>query len=181
VPDAIGGVVPFDDLLTGVRADVTFDHDPAGYNIERLLQGVDRHVEAEADALGQYEYLETASGDPVVALVMRLILDDEERHHTLLTRIASSLRDALNWTHSANALPNRPTDARPALAELASIARALIDEEKTGAQALRKLARRERDIDGGLDSVLLEMMAMDSDKHARLLQFVQRRLDSHSR
>jgi hypothetical protein len=181
VPDPIGGAVPFDDLLAGVRADVTFDHDPAGYSLERLLQAVERHVEAEADALGQYEYLETASGDPVVALVMRLILDDEERHHTLLTRIASSLRDALNWTHSDDALPKGPTDARPAPAELAGIARALIDEEKTGAQALRKLARRERDIGGGLDSLLLEMMAMDSDKHARLLQFVQRRLDSHSR
>jgi hypothetical protein len=38
------------------------------------------------------------------------------------------------------------------------------------------LAARERGIDGGLDSLLLEMMALDSEKHARLLQFVERRL-----
>jgi hypothetical protein len=53
---------------------------------------------------------------------------------------------------------------------------ALIKEEQDGARALRDLAARERGIDSGLDSLLLEIMALDSDKHARLLQFVQRRL-----
>jgi len=57
----------------------------------------------------------------------------------------------------------------------------LIDEEKTGARALRGLAQRERGLGGGLDSLLLEMMAMDSDKHARLLHFVQRRLEARTR
>ena len=80
--------------------------------------------------LVQYDRLAQASQDPAGGLVMRLILDDEERH-ALLDRIAASLRD---------------------------------------------LAVRERGIDGGLDSVLLEMMALDSEKHARLLQFVERRL-----
>jgi len=121
-----------------------------------------------------------ASGDPVIALVMRLILEDEERHHGLLKRIATTLRDALNWTHSPGALP-RPGDGAPATEDLAPVARALIDEERTGAQALRRLAEREKGLDSGLDSLLLEMMAMDSDKHARLLQFVHRRLEARAR
>jgi rubrerythrin len=145
--------------------------------LERLLHAVDTHAAAEEDALGQYEYLATASGDPVVALVMRLILDDEVRHHGLLHRMAATLRDALDWTTSPEALPTRAPRARQS-GGFAKLARSLIEEERTGAHALRRLADREKDINGGLDSVLLEMMAMDSEKHAHLLQFVQRRLDN---
>lgn len=46
---------------------------------------------------------------------------------------------------------------------------------------MRDLAQREKGIDAGLDSLLLEMMATDSEKHARLLQFVQQRLEKRAR
>jgi rubrerythrin len=179
--DLVGGVVPMDDTIAGIRADVLRERDPGGETFIRLLDAVERHATLESDALGQYEHIAEASGDPVIALVMRLILEDEERHHGLLTRIATTLRDALNWTHSPGALP-RPGDGAPTTEDLAPVARALIDEERTGAQALRHLAEREKGLlDSGLDSLLLEMMAMDSEKHARLLQFVHRRLEARAR
>ncbi len=68
-----------------------------------------------------------------------------------------------------------------ARAEIRAAVARLIEEEKTGAQALRRLAQEERELDGGLGALLLEMMAMDSDKHARLLRFVQRRLEARVR
>ena len=148
--------------------------------LEHLLRAVDTHASAEADALGQYEYLAEASGDPVIALVMRLILDDEVRHHGLLHRMATTLRDALEWTSSPAALPKGAPEARVPIT-FVNLANSLIEEERTGARALRRLAEQEKDINGGLDSLLLEMMAMDSDKHARLLQFVHRRLDGRTR
>jgi rubrerythrin len=174
------GLMPLDDLVAGLRVDALRDPDPAGKSIERLLQAVERHATLEADALDQYEYLAQVSGDPVIALVMRLILDDEVRHHGLLGRIAATLRDALYWTHTPASLPKSDTHATPtpAAEELATVARALIEEERTGARALRDLATRQKGLDGGLDSLLLEMMAMDSDKHARLLQFVHKRLEA---
>ncbi len=46
---------------------------------------------------------------------------------------------------------------------------------------MRSLAEQEKGIDAGLDSLLLEMMAMDSEKHAHLLQFVQQRLEQRAR
>jgi rubrerythrin len=148
--------------------------------LERLLHAVDTHAAAEADALGQYEYLAEASGDPVIALVMRLILDDEVRHHGLLHRMSATLRDALEWTSSPEALPKGAPKGR-ATGPIASLAHLLIEEERTGARALRRLADEEKDINGGLDSLLLEMMAMDSEKHAHLLQFVQHRLEASMR
>jgi hypothetical protein len=179
--ESMGGVVPLNNMLDGVTADLIGESDPSGQTFIRLLGAVDRHASLEVEALCQYEHLAQVSGDPVIALVMRLILEDEERHHGLLKRISSTLRDALNWTYSPDALPRMTTPAAATDEDLPALARALIDEEKTGAQALRGLAQREKWLGGGLDSLLLEMMAMDSEKHARLLQFVQRRLEAHAR
>ena len=149
--------------------------------VEWLLNAVERHATAEQDALEQYEYIGTASADPVIALVMRLILEDEERHHGLLKRMEASLSDALNWTHSPSALPETAIPQRATSSELATTARVLIEEENTGARYLRKLANEEKGIDAGLHSLLLEMMAMDSEKHARLLKFVHNRLAKRAR
>jgi hypothetical protein len=144
--------------------------------VEWLLDAVERHANAEQDALHEYERVGTASGDPVIALVMRLILDDEVRHHGLLKRMQATLSDALNWTHSPDALPIASTPPQPEATELATTVRGLIEEEHTGARYLRDLAHQQKGIDDGLHTLLLDMMAMDSDKHARLLEYVQHRL-----
>src|ERR1051326_1667367 len=70
---------------------------PNSGSVEWLLDAVERHANAELESLDQYRYIAETSGDPVIALVMRLILDDEQRHHGLLKRIEASLRDALDW------------------------------------------------------------------------------------
>jgi hypothetical protein len=179
--ELIGGVVPLDNLVAGMAADSMIDIDPSGETYIRLLNAIDRHATVESQALGQYEHLAQASGDPIIALVMQLILEDEERHHGLLKRISSTLRDALNWTHSPDSLPRATAPANSPGEDLTSLAGTLINEEKTGAQALRGLAQRERGLGSGLDSLLLEMMALDSEKHARLLRFVQQRLEARVR
>jgi rubrerythrin len=152
------------------------EHHATPGSVEWLLDAVERHAIAEQESLAQYESLRTASGDPVISLVMQLILDDEVRHHGLLKRIEASLRDALDWTHSPAALPAPVSPQQPVASELVESANALIKEERTGARYLRDLAHRQKDVNSGLQSVLIEMMAMDSEKHARLLQFVHDRL-----
>jgi hypothetical protein len=164
------------DGYSGLPVDAQAHTGPQQGTVEWLLQSVERHATAEADSLVLYEQIQKDSGDPVVALVMGLILDDEERHHGLLLRMQASLRDALNWTHSPSALPTSPAAGTPHARDLAALARELVGEERTGARKMRELARREKGIDDGLDSLLLEMMAMDSEKHARLLEFVHERL-----
>jgi hypothetical protein len=149
--------------------------------IEWLRDAVERHALGERDALQHYERLRTATGDPVIALVMRLILEDEERHHGLLWRVEASLRDALDWTHSPNALPETHIPQPPIAGDLVEIARALIVEERGGARHLRDLARSEERVGSELHVLLLELMAMDSDKHARLLEFVHHRLVARAR
>jgi len=175
-----GPATPIIDGFYGLPLKVKVRHGPEPGTVEWLLNAVEHHASAEADALVQYEQLAESSGDPVVALVMRLILDDEQRHHGLLKRIEASLRDALYWSHSPTSLPASPTPQQPLQTDLAAIARVLVAEEHTGAHKMRELAEHERDISGGLHSLLLEMMAMDSEKHARLLQFVENRLHARA-
>ena len=72
---------------------------------EYLLRALESHISSERDALSHYRQLAEQTKDPIVELVMGLILEDEERHHALMRRIAARLQDDLNWTHSAEALP----------------------------------------------------------------------------
>ena len=163
-----------------VDAQARVDTGPRQGTIEWLLEKVERHAAAEAGSLVSYEQIKQESDDPVVALVMGLILEDEERHHGLLRRMEATLRDAINWTHSPSALPTSTAPATPHQKDLGAIAKDLVAEERSGAHMMRDLARREKGIDAGLDSLLLEMMAMDSEKHAHLLEFVHDRLVSRS-
>jgi rubrerythrin len=170
----------FEDALCALRLDSLTEHDPDGSRMEHLLHVIESHIRGEASALVDYERLAVASNDGAVGVVMRLILEDEERHHGLLGRIATSLRDAVYWTRSDDALPSSVSPRESLSPELLTLVRALIKEEQDGARTLRDLAARERGIDDGLHSILLEMMALDSEKHARLLHFVQRRLQRRS-
>jgi rubrerythrin len=169
------------DGFAGLPVETQPAHGPASGSIEGLLDAIERHAMAEEEALEQYRYVSMASGDPVIALVMRLILEDEERHHSLLRRIEASLRDALEWTHSPNALPMSDSPRAAAARELADAVRFLIDEEHSGARYMRQLAREEERISAGLHTLLLETMALDSEKHAKLLGFVRDRLTARGR
>lgn len=152
----------------------------ADTSVDRLLAVIDTHASAEVEALEAYREMRDA-GDPLIALIMQIILDDEERHHTLLRRISASLRDALNWSQSPEALPTGSEPSPPVSPAMIATARELIQEEHTGAGHLRQLAHSERNINSGLDSTLLEMMATDSQKHAQLLEFVAHRLQARSK
>lgn len=147
---------------------------------ELLLEAIEMHAANEADSLVAYRGLAETTPDPVIALLMRLVLEDEQRHHGLMQRLAASLHDGLYWTHSANALPDSTGPAPAASAEWKEWKRAVgrfVLEEREGAHDLQQLARQSARINEGLDSLLLEIMAMDSLKHERILRFIARRME----
>ena len=150
--------------------------------LTRLLRVFESHAAAETDTLVEYRRLAESSADPMVALLMQLVLEDEERHHGLLARMSTRLRDALNWTHSANALPTGTApgakDRAAAVAHKATLAavRGSALHEREGARQLREIAKQQQDLYGGLFSLLLQIMAMDSEKHETILRFIDQRL-----
>ncbi len=144
--------------------------------LERLELAVETHAKAEEDALDGYRRLAADDPDPIVRLVMKLVLDDELRHHDLLERIAARLRDDLEWSDSARSLPPGGPARLPRSREQMAQVLAYVREERDGARQLRGLARSFGPVHDGMIALLLESMALDSEKHERLLRFVLRRL-----
>jgi rubrerythrin len=114
------------DAMFEARSEGARHPDPTGHSVERLLDAVEAHARAEEVALGLYQRVAEQSGDPVVALVVQLILDDEHRHHTLLGSMATTLRNAREWRHEPGALPSGDEPRRAIRAELLETTRDLI-------------------------------------------------------
>jgi hypothetical protein len=142
---------------------------------EQLLALVEAHIKAEAADLEVYRNLAT-SPDAVTAELMRMVVEDEERHHDLLKRLAARLRDDLNWESSPDALP-ADNGADPRVRGNADSVRAFTRHEHQGAHHLEALARHARDLQRPLAAVLLYSMALDSQKHELVLGYVADRLE----
>jgi hypothetical protein len=115
--------------------------------LEHLLDAVEFHIQEEGESVAEYEHLAATTHDPVITMLLRLVVEDEGRHHELMRRIATNLKDGLYWTHSSEALPD------------ASIPHAADPHQ-------------------GLDSLLLELMAMDSAKHERIMHYIAQRMQT---
>lgn len=157
------------------HVDALLDPDPGGVGLASLVRAIDKHVSDEEATVEAYRRLAHETPDPVVAAVMHLLVEDEERHHQLFQRIGRALEDRLNWTPVEDVADKAPADAR-----WLHRVRAFETDERRGAESLRTLAHRARQAREPLLCHLLEAVAMDSDKHAHLLRFVAQRLGSAS-
>lgn len=144
--------------------------------IEQLHQVLDAHVRAEAESLSTYLALAGSLEDPVAQVLLQLLTEDEDRHHKLLRRMAETLRDKLYWTYSFEALPTGGPAASSRTAENVAALKALVAQEHDSSEQFRRLARDCGTVGDGLFALLLEMMASDSEQHARTLRFLQQRL-----
>src|SRR6185503_10866960 len=92
-------------VIEDVHLDSLRHPDPTGSGLQRLLRAVQTHMREEVGSVQTYARLGRETSDPVVAVVMELLVEEEERHHALFQRIAMSLEDRLNWATSAADLP----------------------------------------------------------------------------
>lgn len=160
---------------------INVDHAPGTSPGERLLEGLEAHLAAEADSLAAYRRLIEDSRDPVVQLLIGLVLADEERHHDLLSRLAASLRDSIHWTSSREALHLAAPAVEPGLDDLIAATQARLREEHESVRHWRSFARDDRDLYDGVLGLLTDILAMDSQKHEKILRFLARRLETASK
>jgi rubrerythrin len=162
--------------IDDVRMDALHHPDPGGVGLLTLVDTVQRHVREEAASIQTYARLADESRDPMVALVMQLLVEDEVRHHAMFERIAASLQDRLSWASESRSVPADSAPADRSQSETLRLLHSLEEEEHVGAQALRRLARQARRSDECTSCLLLEAMAMDSEKHAHLLRLLSEQL-----
>jgi rubrerythrin len=156
----------FDSALRGLRLT------GASVDTRALVELIARHGTEEGQLLATYEDLASTTSDEGVRYLIGLILEDERRHHRLLAEIANSMA----WGSTAG----RPKEATPGIprgleGELLEQTRRLLKAEQTDHRELRRIRRRLRPFaDTTLWALVIDLMLLDTKKHATILRFLER-------
>jgi hypothetical protein len=158
---------------------------PVGLSVPEaeLYRHLIQHLDTEAGLVEAYERLGDDTGVDYLGFVGRLIAEDERRHHRLYGEWAQALAAMAELRDGAEGIPVPSAEPDPAF--VLSRAEALMAVEEHDLAEIARLRHLVRDVrDTTLWSVLLDVMALDTEKHLRLLRFVRdhaRRTARHAR
>jgi hypothetical protein len=135
---------------------------------ERLYRDLQAHRDSQAAIMAKTRRAEGLAATPLAEYLLQMIGENETRQAEVLARMAASLRDALSWSRSADALPDRASGFERA--ETIKSMRELLRLEGARARSARRLAKAYTGIGGGLEQALLEASAMAGESNAHLLR-----------
>ena len=133
--------------------------------VERMRHAVLMHQANEEPHIELYRELAAKTSDPIAQLVLESIAEDEVRHHETMSAMVRRLTIEMEKGGSAGKGDKG----------LVSDLKELSGHEQFGVKRLNEIAAEYKGIDGGLPSALLESIALDSEKHDRLLKFFEGR------
>ena len=134
---------------------------------ETLAATFERHAEEEGKILTQYRTLAERLGDSPARFLIKLILTEEELHHELL-------RATAKWLREHSGAEGRPVPPGGSTEELLRLTEQLQHHERETIEACNGLRSNLSGTGGDLLSSVLDVMALDSEKHHRLLITVRR-------
>ena len=137
-----------------------------------LMESLERHLADEQAILDQYRALAESTDEPV-RYIAQLILDDEQRHHRVLTEMLNQIRTSV-WL--AEQSPHVPWLTRSGNRDaLKASVHQLRVFERRDLHELRKLKRRFRFLRrDSLNGVLVRALIMDTRKHLLYLRTLDR-------
>ena len=143
----------------------------ASTGIRALVEILELHGSEEGAMLATYEELAESASDEGARYLISLILADERRHHRLLVEMAN----AMAWG-TASESPDQATPAASTLdGELADMTRKLRRAEEADYRKLRRLRREVGSYgESTMWGLLVELMMLDTKKHATMLRFLER-------
>lgn len=142
-----------------------------------IVMKLQRHGQEEGALLSRYRRFAEESASPAVRYLVRMIIDDEQRHHRQLAEFANAI--AWGWSGNSPVTATPETvgagDARdPALA---AETKELIAVERRDQREIRRLQKDLGDYEKTtLWTLLTQLMLRDSDKHEHILRFIVREL-----
>jgi rubrerythrin len=148
--------------------------------IEVKLYGhLTEHVSSEADLLASYRELAEAPDTPAAArYLIRMVVEDEERHHRLFHEMTAAVGNGFGWTHDSEAVPELVYGQPPrSLEEVTARFLAAEQADRKQLRALRKELRPFRDT--SLWDLLVELMEYDTAKHIRVFTFLRDHVARH--
>ena len=134
------------------------------------------HVETERAILQRYAEAAERTDSEAFRYLVKLLIDDEVRHHRLFNELADSLETNALMKREAPAIPYLDLD-RADRAVVLEVTKELLENEEHDLGELKRLQRELRDVkDTTLWGLLVELMERDTDKHIAILRFVRRHL-----
>lgn len=130
------------------------------------------HTRAEGAMLK--EYVDTAEGTDSKAFeyVIKLLVEDELRHHRMFNELAASLKSEAELSAEDPVIPRLDLE-RIERTELLRMTNDLLAHERDDAAELKRLRKELRDVeDTTLWGLLVDIMARDTEKHIAILKFI---------
>jgi rubrerythrin len=141
---------------------------------QRLFSHLNEHVRYERDVLEAYVAAADATDSRALAYVVKILIEDEQRHHMLFQELADSLQHDAESHPGDPAIPRLDFHVDSAVRELTD---QLVNREREDLRELKKLQKGVREIkDTTLWPLLVDLMRRDTKKHIAMLRFVQRHI-----
>lgn len=156
--------------MVGVISDETSE-------VERLMKEFESHETHEAVYVRRYREMFQRMQNPLVKFLLELILADEEKHHTVIRAMTSTLKGALTWTRFENAIEGL-YNLGEQKDEILKVTEDFMRAEKKEIVEYRKLMRATKRYYQGLFTLFLAAMIHDSEKHVEILEFLRKQLKS---
>jgi len=137
-----------------------------------LVEMLARHGEEEGAILSRYQRFAEDASAPETRYLVKLIIDDERRHHGLLVEMANAIAWGLIDQSTDPVLPDMThKDAgNPALAEETQRLIQAEEHDHVELKRLRKHLRRFKNT--SLWELIVDLMLLDTEKHIRILRLV---------
>jgi hypothetical protein len=140
---------------------------------DELIDILRSHGEREGAALASYQRLVETSEDEGLRYIVRLIMEDEARHHQ---QISEMLNVVYSFVWDLDIQPKVPAMRARDDRVLRDETERLLAFEKEDAKELRRLRKELRGSHGySLLPLLVKLMLHDTAKHIDILQFIRSR------
>jgi rubrerythrin len=137
----------------------------------RVLETLRTHDARESAILASYRRLVDESSNEGVRYLGRLIIEDEERHHELISEMANRID---SWIQGRSVEPSTPVLSPRVDRELLEETRRLIALERQDAKELRLLQKELRYAPAtSLLPFLVKLMLQDTARHIEMLGFIR--------
>jgi hypothetical protein len=145
----------------------------ASVGMRKLVYIIVRHGREEGALLATYEEFSTQATDESVRYLVDLILEDEHRHHRLLAELGCAMAWGLATEPPMSMVPTLPRAIDGRFLEQTKLLRRA---EQADYRALRRIKRRLRPFaDTTLWALVVDLMLLDTKKHATILRFIEQR------
>lgn len=139
---------------------------------QELFELLFAHIRDEQGVIAAYETLATETASETVRYLVRLILDDERRHHRIFEELVNALRAEATLEERAPRLPSLDVH-RGRDRDLLEQTRRFLAVEREDLARLKGLARKRRDLGGEFDVFVVNLLRSDTERHIAILRFIE--------